>query len=116
MRARADGEGGQKRAQTCSVSWHRASALSPLPPTPPFAPRHLLAVGDTLLLGPGADSHRVEEIALLNTVLVRWDGARIWSPNTQLSTAQLVNLSRSANKGESLKVGRRAGRACGRDG
>ena len=70
------------------------------------------AVGDTLLLGPGADSHRVEEIALLNTVLVRWDGARIWSPNTQLSTAQLVNLSRSANKGESFKVGGRAGWAC----
>jgi len=51
----------------------------------------------------------VEEIALLNTVLVRWDGARLYCPNSRLSTDQLTNLSRSGKKGEVLKVGGRHG-------
>ena len=50
---------------------------------------------------------QVEEIALLKTVLVRWDGARIYYPNNKLNTELLLNLSRSANKSESLKVGGR---------
>ena len=49
----------------------------------------------------------MEEIALLKTVLVRWDGSRIYYPNTKLNTELLLNLSRSANKSESLKVGGR---------
>lgn len=46
----------------------------------------------------------MDEIALLNTVLVRWDGARLYCPNARLSADHLVNLSRSSKKGEALKV------------
>lgn len=46
----------------------------------------------------------MEEIALLNTVLLRWDGARIYAPNSRLNSEQLFNLSRSASKSEVLKV------------
>ena len=66
-----------------------------------------------LLLVPSAPAAaalllpQVEEIALLKTVLVRWDGARIYYPNNKLNTELLLNLSRSANKSESLKVGGR---------
>jgi hypothetical protein len=73
----------------CSNLLTAATALPPLPPLP-------------LLLLP-----QVEEIALLKTVLVRWDGARIYYPNNKLNTELLLNLSRSANKSESLKVGGR---------
>jgi small-conductance mechanosensitive channel len=47
---------------------------------------------------------QVEEIALLNTVMLRWDGARIYAPNSRLNSEQLFNLSRSASKSEVLKV------------
>lgn len=52
---------------------------------------------------------QVEEIALLNTVLVRWDGARLWFPNARLNAESLLNLTRSNNKAESFKVRRRWG-------
>lgn len=48
----------------------------------------------------------MEEIALLYTILLRWDGARIWHPNPRLAAEPLLNLSRSGNKSESLKVRR----------
>ena len=47
---------------------------------------------------------QVEEIALVNCIVRRWDGARIWWPNTLLDTYPLVNLSRSNNKWESVEV------------
>lgn len=48
--------------------------------------------------------HQVAEIALLNTTLVRADGARIYWPNSRLNNESLFNLSRSTNKAESIKV------------
>jgi len=47
---------------------------------------------------------QVAEIALLNTTLVRADGARIYWPNARLNNESLFNLSRSTNKAESIKV------------
>ena len=40
----------------------------------------------------------------MNCVVRRWDGARIWWPNTLLDAYPLVNLSRSNNKWESVEV------------
>lgn len=37
----------------------------------------------------------MEEIALLNTTLVRSDGRRVWYPNAKLVLDPLVNISRS---------------------
>ena len=53
---------------------------------------------------------QVEEIALVNCVVRRWDGARIWWPNVLLDSYPLVNLSRSNNKWESVEV--RSSRQC----
>lgn len=50
----------------------------------------------------------MEEIALLNTVLVRGDGTRLYYSNAKLSADSLANLSRSNTHTESFKV--RAGR------
>ncbi|KAI3428453.1 hypothetical protein D9Q98_007280 [Chlorella vulgaris] len=63
---------------------------------------HPYDVGDTLVIT--GENHKVEEITLLNTVLSRWDGGRIYFPNSRLNTEQLLNLSRSSNKGETLKL------------
>ncbi|PRW44384.1 Mechanosensitive ion channel 10 [Chlorella sorokiniana] len=63
---------------------------------------HPYDVGDTLVIG--GENHRVAEIALLNTTLVRADGARIYRPNSRLNNESLFNLSRSTNKAESIKL------------
>ena len=47
---------------------------------------------------------QVEEIALVNCIVRRWDGARIWWPNSLLDTYPLINLSRSNNKWESVEA------------
>ena len=47
---------------------------------------------------------QVEEITLLNTVLIKWDGHRIICPNAKLSTDLLINVTRSQQKGETFKV------------
>ncbi|KAK9829569.1 hypothetical protein WJX72_006541 [[Myrmecia] bisecta] len=65
---------------------------------------HPFDVGDGVLVGQSQDYCVVEEIALLNTTLLRWDGARILYPNSKLNSDQLINVSRSANKGEVFKV------------
>ena len=66
-------------------------------------------MGDALLLGHSTTGNAqlvwVEEIALVNCVVRRWDGARIWWPNVLLDSYPLVNLSRSNNKWESVEVG-----------
>jgi small-conductance mechanosensitive channel len=46
----------------------------------------------------------VEEITLLNTVLIKWDGSRIVCPNSKLSADTLINVTRSQAKGETFKV------------
>ena len=70
---------------------------------------HPFDVGDALLLGHSTTGNSqlvwVEEIALVNCVVRRWDGARIWWPNVLLDTYPLINLSRSNNKWESVEVG-----------
>ncbi|EFN55409.1 hypothetical protein CHLNCDRAFT_134529 [Chlorella variabilis] len=63
---------------------------------------HPYDVGDTLVLT--GENHKVEEITLLITVLARWDGARVYWPNSRLNNEQLFNLSRSTNKSEVLKL------------
>ena len=69
---------------------------------------HPFDVGDALLLGHSTTGNSqlvwVEEIALVNCVVRRWDGARIWWPNVLLDTYPLINLSRSNNKWESVEV------------
>jgi len=47
---------------------------------------------------------QVEEISLQNCVLKRWDGARIWYPNTVMLAAPVINMARSDCKWESFTV------------
>lgn len=47
---------------------------------------------------------QVEEIALNMTVLKRWDGGRIWYPNSMINTVPILNVTRSENKWEFFKV------------
>ena len=47
---------------------------------------------------------QVDEITLLNTVLIKWDGVRIICPNNKLSMDLLMNVTRSQKKGEVFKV------------
>ena len=46
----------------------------------------------------------MEEIALVNTVVKRWDGVRIWYPNSLLLVQPVINMSRSDFKWEFFKV------------
>lgn len=41
---------------------------------------------------------------LLNTTVQRWDGARCYYPNVMLNANPLINLTRSENKGDVVKV------------
>ncbi len=47
---------------------------------------------------------QVEEIALNMTVLKRWDGCRIWYPNSMINVVPILNITRSENKWEFFKV------------
>lgn len=47
---------------------------------------------------------QVEEIALNMTILKRWDGGRIWYPNSMINTVPILNVTRSENKWEFFKV------------
>ena len=47
---------------------------------------------------------QIDEITLLNTVLIKWDGTRIICPNNKLSMDLLINVTRSQKKGEVFKV------------
>ena len=49
-------------------------------------------------------STQVEEIALLNTTLIKWDGSRVLYPNYKMNTDMIVNVTRSNNKGELFTV------------
>lgn len=46
----------------------------------------------------------MEEIALNMTVLKRWDGCRIWYPNSLINVVPILNITRSENKWEFFKV------------
>ena len=90
-----------------------------------------MQVGDVLIVD--SDTHTVEEISLSTTVMRRWakvlcqslamtpegpvdtahplrmlrcrsDGARLWYPNAKLSQNAVINISRSENKSERVKV------------
>ena len=50
--------------------------------------------------GLAFDDGQVEEIALLNTTLIKWDGSRVLYPNYKMNTDMIVNINRSNNKGE----------------
>ena len=50
---------------------------------------------------------QVEEMALQNLTLRRSDGVRIFYPITKLCKEPILNISRSANRWEGFKVGRR---------
>eukprot|EP00884_Botryococcus_braunii_P003244 jgi/Botrbrau1/12920/Bobra.92_1s0001.2 len=65
---------------------------------------HPFDVGDQVLVGPNTDHCTVQEIALLNTTLVKWDGSKIICPNQKLWAESLVNLTHSGNKGDTYKV------------
>ena len=47
---------------------------------------------------------QIEEIALLNTTLMRYDGAKVVYPNPKMNADMVVNLNRSGNRNESIKV------------
>lgn len=47
---------------------------------------------------------QVEEIALLNTTLIKWDGSRVLYPNYKMNTDMITNITRSYNKGEIFAV------------
>ena len=47
---------------------------------------------------------QVEEIALLNTTLIKWDGSRVLYPNYKMNTDMIINITRSNNKGEVFSV------------
>ncbi|KAK9902061.1 hypothetical protein WJX75_002988 [Coccomyxa subellipsoidea] len=61
-------------------------------------------VGDVILLGPAQDWCTVEEITLMNTIFIKWEGSRILCPNAKLSIDMLTNVTRSQKKGETFKV------------
>ncbi|KAL0029403.1 hypothetical protein WJX77_004930 [Trebouxia sp. C0004] len=63
---------------------------------------HAFDVGDGILIN--GDLHKVEEIALNMTVLKRWDGCRIWYPNSLMNVVPILNITRSENKWEFFKV------------
>ncbi|KAL0039998.1 hypothetical protein WJX79_001782 [Trebouxia sp. C0005] len=63
---------------------------------------HAFDVGDGILIN--GDLHKVEEIALNMTVLKRWDGCRIWYPNSLINVVPILNITRSENKWEFFKV------------
>lgn len=71
---------------------------------------HPFDVGDALLIGTNttgtgpADYCVVEELSLVSTVMRRWDGTRIWYPNSKLGAMPLLNMSRSDAKVELFKV------------
>ena len=46
----------------------------------------------------------MEEIALLNTTLIKWDGSRVLYPNYKMNTDMITNITRSNNKGEVFSV------------
>eukprot|EP00208_Stichococcus_sp_RCC1054_P005886 CAMPEP_0206144266 /NCGR_PEP_ID=MMETSP1473-20131121/23556_1 /ASSEMBLY_ACC=CAM_ASM_001109 /TAXON_ID=1461547 /ORGANISM="Stichococcus sp, Strain RCC1054" /LENGTH=1146 /DNA_ID=CAMNT_0053540037 /DNA_START=541 /DNA_END=3978 /DNA_ORIENTATION=- len=64
---------------------------------------HPFDVGDVLLLD-NKDWAKVEEIGLLNTVVVRWDGVKCWVPNARLAAETVPNVSRSEPRWEGFKV------------
>lgn len=64
---------------------------------------HPFDVGDVILHND-KDWCNVEEIGLLNTVVVRWDGVKLWLPNVRLAEAPLPNVSRSNDRWEGFKV------------
>ena len=66
-------------------------------------PMHNIAVAVLRLPEIGL-AGQVEEIALLATSLVRWDGCRIMYPNSKMSTDQLINITRSGPKGDTFRV------------
>jgi small-conductance mechanosensitive channel len=47
---------------------------------------------------------QVEEIHLQNTTLKRYDGIRIYYPNSKLLNEPIYNISRSANRWDAFKV------------
>ncbi|KAA6420817.1 MAG: small conductance mechanosensitive ion channel family [Trebouxia sp. A1-2] len=66
---------------------------------------HPFDVGDGILVGTsGTDYFKVEEIALLNTTLIKWDGSRVLYPNYKMNTDMITNITRSNNKGEVFSV------------
>lgn len=47
---------------------------------------------------------QVEEITLNATIVKRSDGGRMWYSNTKLAASNVINITRSDNKSETLKV------------
>lgn len=47
---------------------------------------------------------KVEEISLLNTTVVRWDGVKVWYPNAKLNAEAVFNVTRSNPRWEGFKV------------
>lgn len=82
-------------------------------PLPPFGRRNMFEsmlflfvihpydVGDLLLVD--LEQVRVKKISLLYTELVRWNGERVFAPNTTLSATKVTNLTRSKTKAESMR-------------
>lgn len=64
---------------------------------------HPYDVGDALFIN--GDWCQVEEIALQYTQVVRYDGVKIWYPNYVLCAGAVMNITRSAKRWESYKVG-----------
>jgi hypothetical protein len=56
------------------------------------------------ILKPISDCMQVEEIALLNTTLMRPDGGRFLYPNIVMSTLGVVNIARSGPHNEAFSV------------
>ncbi|KAK9845183.1 hypothetical protein WJX84_001954 [Apatococcus fuscideae] len=66
---------------------------------------HPFDVGDGVYIGTGqTDFYTIEEIALLNTTLTRYDGAKVVYPNPKMNADMVVNLNRSGNRNESIKI------------
>ena len=57
---------------------------------------------------PPKRARQVEEMALLNTALLRWDGVRVYVPNALLLAEPLANVTRSRARWEGFKARARA--------
>ena len=63
---------------------------------------HPYDVGDALLVD--GVWHSVVEISLQTTAIVRWDGIKLWVPNSKIRAGEVANISSSQNRWEGFKV------------
>lgn len=63
---------------------------------------HAFDVGDRVSVG--AENYTVEDIEIFTTTLIKWDGIKVYWPNSVLSTRDIENIRRSACQSETFDI------------